>query len=86
MSRRGDPQRRLARRRRGPRDVPPPEPFDQARAEARWRGIVATATCRGSKTPIFEQLGLGLDHHVKEQLGGMSDAEIIARTLVQTPS
>ena len=38
---------------------------------------------------IFEGLGLVHprdDHHVHEQLGGVSDAEIIRRTREQTPS
>jgi len=60
VSRRGNRQRREDRRVRPPPDLhPPPEPFDQVRAFARWRSILTTAKGRGFTSPPFEHLTFG---------------------------
>ena len=57
MSRRRNRQRRAARREREPLDIhPAPEPFDSARASAKWRSFLTTATCRGFAPPPFAGL------------------------------
>jgi hypothetical protein len=58
MSRRSNRQRRKQRRARD-RILPNPEPFDKARAMARWQGLLKTATARGANAPLFEGLVLG---------------------------
>lgn len=85
MSRRGNHRRREQRRDRPQPDLPPtPERFDPVRAAARWHGLISTATCRGSTTPLFEKLMRHRDQ--PNVIVGISDAEIIRRTREQDPS
>jgi len=94
VSRRHDRRRRAARREHEPHDVhPPPEPFDSARAFAKWRSILSTSRARGFTSPPFAGCVFGPIVHVDlhgneppDELREMTLAEVVRLTKQQPPS